>query len=418
MVFTAAQITSFFEDADQCGLDHRTRVSLLNVEGITSMDDLADWEDDDWDRWATSYKKPDKDLTTGNLVEQQAFQLTVKSLKRLKLASALVRYYESVSIPLTHMNMKWLVLKSFDTQMKAMKDRKRGEVADVPKLSGNTTVPRWNDSLKAYMNEVFGARGATLRYLMRESDTVPAAGPLTVLAANSPHTAEGKSIEADQMARLSHTHALYSYDNSKFCRMMEEAVHGTAYETSIEHFRIIGDGRGAYRSLLAQHYEEEKWTQILRSASEYVSQRNWDSIKSNGMSNNLEKAVETLLSVNPVANKLGKKRKNAQVSGVTGQKKTRPTTGVELRFYKYKEFAALTDAQREELRELRPKGKGSDGKYKFGKDKGKSGTPTKGNNHRTKKQINGEVAALLKEQLKKRKKWKGSAWQRKPFQRK
>ena len=202
--------------------------------------------------------------------------------------------------------------------MKAMKDRKRGEVADVPKLSGNTTVPRWNDSLKAYTNEVFGARGATLRYLMRESDAVPAAGPLTVLAVNSPHTAQGKYIVADQMARLPHTHALYSYDNSKFCRMMEEAVHGTAYETSIEHFMINGDGRGAYRFLLAQYYEGEKWTHIPRSASKYASQRNWDSIESNRMSNDLEKDVETLLLVDPVANKLDKKHKNAQVSGVTG----------------------------------------------------------------------------------------------------
>ena len=115
MVFTTAQITSFFEDTDQCGIDHRNRVSLFKVEGIMSMDDLADLEGDDCDRWTTSCKKPDKDLTAGNLVEQQAFQLTVKSLKRLKLASALVCYYESVSIPLTHMNMKWLVLKSFDT---------------------------------------------------------------------------------------------------------------------------------------------------------------------------------------------------------------------------------------------------------------------------------------------------------------
>ena len=111
MVFTTAQITSFFEDADQCGLDHRTRVSLLNVEGITSMDDLADWEDDDWDRWATSCKKPVKVLTARALVEKQAFQLTVEPLERLKIASALVCYYESVSIPLTRLNMKWLVLK-------------------------------------------------------------------------------------------------------------------------------------------------------------------------------------------------------------------------------------------------------------------------------------------------------------------
>ena len=56
-------------------------------------------------------------------------------------------------------------------------------MADVPRLSGNTTVPCCNDSLKAYMNEVFGARGATLRYLMRESDAVPATGSLTVLVA-------------------------------------------------------------------------------------------------------------------------------------------------------------------------------------------------------------------------------------------
>ena len=90
------------------------------------------------------------------------------------------------------------------------------------------------------------------------------------------------------------------------------------------------------------------------------------------------------------------------MSGVTGPKKTRPTTGVELRFYKYKECTALTDAQREELHELHPKGKGSDGTCKFGKGKGKSNTPTKGNNYWTKKQIKGEVAALFKEQLKKK----------------
>jgi hypothetical protein len=273
MVFTEAQIISFFEDADQCGLTNRTRVSSLNVEGVTSMEDLSDWEDEDWDRWATSCKKSDKVLSGGTLVEQQAYQLTVKSLKRLKIASSLVRYYESVSIPLTHLNMRWLVLKSFDTQMKAMKNRKKEGASDVPKLSKNTTVPRWNDSLKVHMSEEFGARDATLRYLMRKSATVPAAGPLTVLATNQPHTTLGKSIEADQMARLSHTHPLYSDDNSKFYRKLEEAVRGTTYEASIKPYQISGDGRGAYRSLLAQHCGKDKWTQILQSAFEYVNQR-------------------------------------------------------------------------------------------------------------------------------------------------
>ena len=465
MVFTAAQITSFFEDADQCGLINRTRVSSLNIEGITSMDDLADWEDDDWDRWAISCKKPDKVMTGGVLVEQQAYQLTVKSLKRLKIASALVRYYESVSIPLTHVNMKWLVLKSFDTQMKVMKARKKEGASDVPKLSKNTTVPRWNDSLKVHMNEEFGARDATLRYLMRENDAVPAAGPLTVLATNHPHTADGKSIEADQMNRLSHVHPLYSDDNAKFYRKLEEAVRGTTYEASIKPYQITGDGRGAYRSLLAQHCGKDKWTLILRHASEYVTQRKWDgttgytlqshvdkcrdcyveietavqyvpyqvplpstrvtnllnsietcvdpniaarraaiTIEANNMWNNWEKAVEHLLPADPVANKIGKKRKNAHVSGVTSLKKVGPKTGVELRFYKHKEFRELTDAEKDELRELRPKGKGGE-KGKAGKGqpgKGKPGKPTTKDNHWTKK-IKGKVATLVKEQLKKQK---------------
>ena len=58
------------------------------------------------------------------------------------------------------------------------------------------------------MNEVFRARGATLHYLMRESDIVPATGPLTVLTKNASHNTMGKSTEADQMAWMSHTHAL------------------------------------------------------------------------------------------------------------------------------------------------------------------------------------------------------------------
>ena len=42
------------------------------------MDNLADLEDDDWDRWTASCKKPDKVLDTGNLAEQQTFLLTVE----------------------------------------------------------------------------------------------------------------------------------------------------------------------------------------------------------------------------------------------------------------------------------------------------------------------------------------------------
>ena len=60
MVLTVNQITSFFEDAGQMGLVTRTRANSLNTEGITSIDDLAEWDDDDWDQGESNCKRPDK----------------------------------------------------------------------------------------------------------------------------------------------------------------------------------------------------------------------------------------------------------------------------------------------------------------------------------------------------------------------
>ena len=58
MVFTGAQITSFFEDADQMGLSHKTRV-YLQGEDINHPDDLAEFMDKEtWDQIIENCKRP------------------------------------------------------------------------------------------------------------------------------------------------------------------------------------------------------------------------------------------------------------------------------------------------------------------------------------------------------------------------
>ena len=94
MVLTDAQQVSFFEYADQMGLKHSTRVYSLDVEGIENVDDLADWDVEDWGQWASNCKKPDMiqdPNNVANLITQVPFPLSVKSLKRLKIASKLIR---------------------------------------------------------------------------------------------------------------------------------------------------------------------------------------------------------------------------------------------------------------------------------------------------------------------------------------
>ena len=57
MVFTIIQNTSFFTDAFQMGFSVRTRQTLVN-EGISVADDLHEWEDEEWDQFASNCKQP------------------------------------------------------------------------------------------------------------------------------------------------------------------------------------------------------------------------------------------------------------------------------------------------------------------------------------------------------------------------
>ena len=87
--------------------------------------------------------------------------------------------------------------------------------------------------------------------------------------------------------------------------------------------------------------------------------------ESNGMLDDFEAAVAHLIPVCPVAVKVGKKRKNANTSNLGGHLKagTGLKTGVELWYYKPKDFSQLSQEMMDELKELRlphkAKGKGT-----------------------------------------------------------
>ena len=99
MVLTAAPKTTLFEDAAHMGLYNRTRVDYIQEEGTLTITDLYDWEDEYWDQWWSICKNPDRihDPTAGAevgaLINQVPFSVPVRSLKRLRIASRVVRYY-------------------------------------------------------------------------------------------------------------------------------------------------------------------------------------------------------------------------------------------------------------------------------------------------------------------------------------
>jgi hypothetical protein len=182
MVLTAAQTTLFFEDNAQMGIPHATVLQLQN-EGISTVDDLIDFDKDTLQQVADNLRRPGgriQDPTPGAVlgatIPTPPFVFGAKSQKRLLAACDIVRYYEGTGRPLTAGNIQWnTVIKNFGEQWKALKDRKTGDLPEVPKITKALPVIKWTQAFADFLPQMIGVRMIPLAYVIRDEVIVPAA---------------------------------------------------------------------------------------------------------------------------------------------------------------------------------------------------------------------------------------------------
>ena len=102
MVLTAAQMTAFFRDGDQMGIPQDT-VAQLQIEGITTISNLADFEKETLQQMADNLWKPEgwvpdpnPAAAPGATIPTPLFVFGAKSQHRLTVACELVRYYYTI----------------------------------------------------------------------------------------------------------------------------------------------------------------------------------------------------------------------------------------------------------------------------------------------------------------------------------
>ena len=280
MVLTGAQTTLFFEAAAQMGIPHATVIQLQN-EGISTVDDLTDFDKDGLQQVADNLRRPGgripdptQGAAQGATLPTPPFIFGAKSQKRLLAACDIVRYYEETGRPLTAANIQWdSVIKNFSEQWKALKDRKTGELLEVPKITKALPVIKWTQALADYLHRLIGVRMIPLAYVIREEIAVPGAAP--GLAPGQPHSFEHGSVEAELVARARHSHALYRDDNAAVYYKLEEATRSTVYAASIKPFQRAKDGRGAFLALTNQYAGQDKWEAELKKSDDLLHTREW-----------------------------------------------------------------------------------------------------------------------------------------------
>ena len=92
-----------------------------------------------------------------------------------------------------------------------MVEKSKQTKPNIPKLSKNSTVAKWDDSIRVYASQVYGSKKSTLEYLIRAKIAV--AMPHPGLATGQTHSAEAGSVQGEQALILSHTHPLYCDEN-------------------------------------------------------------------------------------------------------------------------------------------------------------------------------------------------------------
>ena len=293
MPLTAAQVTAFFEGADQMAIPHATVVQLQN-EGIDTPGDLAEFDKDTLKQVAENLRRPrdripnpDPNAAAGSTIPRPPYIFSAKSQKRLLSACDLIRFYNTIGRGLTAGNIRWdPIIKNFNDQWTALKDRQEDDSPDVPKISRSLPIIKWTEAFDDYLHRIVGVRNIPLAYVTRSSVDVPAACP--DLENNKPHSAQFGSVEGDLVARASHAHPLYRDDNAKVYYDLEEATRSTPYAASIKPFQRAKNGRGALESLRRQYAGVDKWETELKRQDDLLHTRVWK-----GQSNfSLEKFVQ------------------------------------------------------------------------------------------------------------------------------
>ena len=161
---------------------------------------------------------------------------------------------------------------------------------DGTKLVKNTTLSKWDNSIKVHAAQLFGAGKATIEYFLRTNDAVVAPHPPLMM--DHSYSAAVGYIQVKNTLSLSLNHTLYRDDSKSFFAILDVALRITTYEASIKPFQRNGNGHGAYKALIDQHAGKDKWVRILRDSKTYVNERKLDGTTSYLLQAHIEKCRE------------------------------------------------------------------------------------------------------------------------------
>ena len=284
MVLTNNQTLLFWTEQAQMGVSARTRGQLM-IEGLTNVEDLFEFADNDdgWKQLLENLKHPPQVLNpavgapghnagvaVGALIPQVPFQLSARSLGRMKNAARVVKYYTIVQRALTAANMQQTRLGNFKEQWEAHETNiENQDQHKLPVITKYLPIVAWIEAFTNHLVVVCGVRKIPLAHCIRE--TVVVGNDFSPLAADQCYSVEHGSLRDEMIARASHTNPMFRVDSATIFDMIEKSTRTTAYAATIAPFRRSKDGVAAFHALVSQHAGVAYWDTQKKDSNETMS---------------------------------------------------------------------------------------------------------------------------------------------------
>ena len=280
MPLTVAEMINVFVDPMQLGVPNDTMMKLV-MEGINTLEALANHDEDTMKIIVNNLRNhgeripnPDPNAPPGTTIPRGPYQLSAQSIKRILETAELMRFYRTIGREATVENVRYdPVVMDFTEQWNALKERKKDDVPDVPKISKALPVIKWIEAFDDFLTQTFGTRTIPLSYVTREVIApLPEDRPLEL---GKPHSVEYESVEGDLIALASHLHPKYRDDNAKLYYYLEEATRSTSYAASMKPLQASKNGRAAYLSIRQQYAGKDKWEAEIKTQDDLLHNRKW-----------------------------------------------------------------------------------------------------------------------------------------------
>ena len=229
-------------------LSQPAAVFVTDSMGLNTLQRWRDFqEDDDLSEFAKSIRNPGGTIPdqNGNPIRHPGFLVGTEAIKNIRVMRLALKHHQYIQrqVAAADIDVAWVTRWTFLIRFRKDAAKKKPTDETLPKID----MKDWamtKEKIVMYFGDVYGRDGIPLGYIIRDEVDVPA-------EALDPQDNYGTDYVRELIRRAPHTGETYDADSRTMCILLKKMCIGTPAYQYIS--RLTADGRAAWDALMTNY---------------------------------------------------------------------------------------------------------------------------------------------------------------------